>query len=715
MIEGLLHERGIATPHSFLGLHPLEEGKKVIRIWRPGTGSCHLQLRGKEVEMDQVHDAGLFECVVPLKTCFSDYKISYPSGMVAHDPYAFKCALGELDVHLLGRGLHYEVYRILGATLCLHEGVKGTSFALWAPNASSVFLIGDFNHWNTHALPMRFVDGVGIWELFVPGVGEGEKYKFSLRTEAGFELVKADPVAHFSELRPKTASVVFDVDRFHWGDEEWMNEREKFQSGEAPINIYEVHLSSWQKDEGHFINYRELARRLATYCKEMNYTHVELIGILEHPLDESWGYQVTGYFAPTSRFGTPEDFQYLVNHLHQEEIGLIVDWVPAHFPTDDHSLARFDGTYLYEHADPRQGYHPHWNTHIFNYGRYEVSNFLIGSALFWFEKMHVDGLRVDAVASMLYLDYGREHGEWIPNEHGTNINLEALEFLKHFNSIVHERFPDALTIAEESTSFEGITRPVDRGGVGFDYKWNMGWMNDTLSFFKADFPHRRDRFDALKLILTYLHQERFILVLSHDEVVHGKASLISKMPGDEWEKFAGVRLLLSFMVAMPGKKLLFMGAELGQWNEWNANEELHWHLCKFGCHAELKYFVQELNLFYLSERALWEKDYVDEGFECISESDKENCVLSYLRKSEGRSLLVVHHFLPNTLENYRLPLKNVVSIRSLLSSDRKEYGGSGIMGRSIEADAEGIMLTIPPLATEFFEVEFDQTELPETD
>ncbi|NGX45761.1 MAG: 1,4-alpha-glucan branching enzyme GlgB [Chlamydiae bacterium] len=715
MIEGLLHERGLSTPHHFLGLHPEEEGKKVIRLWRPGASSCHLELRGKEVEMEQVHDAGLFQCVVTHDTGLQDYKISYPNGLVAHDPYAFTSALGDLDVHLLGRGLHYEVYRILGATLSLHEGVKGTTFALWAPNASSVFLIGDFNNWDPSVLPMRFVEGIGVWELFIPGVGEGDKYKFVIRSQEGHQLDKSDPVAHFSELRPKTASIVFDVDRFHWSDEEWMHERHRHRNGALPLNIYEVHLGSWQRDEGHFINYRVSAVRLATYCKEMGYTHVELMGLLEHPLDESWGYQVTGYFAPTSRFGTPEDFQFLVNHLHKEGIGVILDWVPAHFPKDGHSLAQFDGTYLYEHADPRQGFHPHWNTHIFNYGRFEVSNFLIGSALFWLEKMHIDGLRVDGVASMLYLDYGREQGEWIPNVHGSNINLEAIEFLKHLNSALHERFADVLIFAEESTSFEGITRSVEDGGLGFDYKWNMGWMNDTLSFFQTDFAHRSHRFDALAHVMNYAYQERFTLVLSHDEVVHGKASLIAKMPGDEWEKFAGVRLLLSYMMGMPGKKLLFMGGELGQWNEWNVQEELHWHLREYERHKELHHFVKELNQFYLSESALWEQDAISEGFEWVDLSDKDNCVFSYLRKSASQSLLVVHHFLPGTLENYHLDLKNVASIRSLFSSDRKEYGGSGIMSASVEKDSEGITLALPPLSTEFFEVRFDQTGLSEAD
>jgi 1,4-alpha-glucan branching enzyme len=714
MIEGLLHERGLSAPHHLLGLHPENEGKKVIRLWRPGASSCHLELRGKEVEMEQVHDAGLFQCVVTQDTEPRDYKVSYPSGILAHDPYSFKSSLGEIDVHLLGRGLHYEVYRILGATPTLHDGIKGTTFALWAPNASSVFLIGDFNHWDTSSLPMRFLDYIGVWELFVPGVGDGQKYKFVIHTKEGHQLVKSDPLAHFAELRPNTASIVFDVDRFHWTDEEWKEGRHRYAEGKCPINIYEVHLGSWKHEQGHFISYRENAVHLSAYCKEMGYTHVELMGISEHPLDESWGYQVTGYFAPTSRFGSPEDFQYFVNHLHQEGIGVIIDWVPAHFPTDGHSLAQFDGTYLYEHADPRQGYHPHWNTHIFNYGRVEVSNFLIGSALFWLEKMHVDGLRVDAVASILYLDYGREHGQWIPNAHGTNINLEAVEFLKHFNSAVHDRFSDVLTFAEESTLFQGVTFDVKRGGLGFDYKWNMGWMHDTLRFFQTDFPYRRHLFHALAHIMSYAYQEKFILVLSHDEVVHGKASLIGKMPGNDWEKFAGMRLLLSYMMGMPGKKLLFMGAEIGQWNEWNVKEQLHWHLTGYDRHKELQQFVKELNHFYLSESALWENDATKEGFEWVDLSDQENCVFSYLRKSSERSLLVIHHFLPGTLENYRLEIKNIASLKPLFSSDRKEYGGSGIVASSIKKEGSGVTLTLPPLATEFFEVQFDQTGLPES-
>ena len=543
-----------ADPHSVLGLQNIDENKRVIRIFRPDSENCELEVHGRTVLANKIHDAGFYEYEVAPDFKPTDYRIFHTGGKLAHDPYAFELTFGQLDIHLLNQGLHYELYDLLGATIKVHQGVMGTNFAVWAPNAVNVSIVGDFNHWNGKATPMRSVGETGVWEIFLPGLGEGENYKFEILTKNGERLIKTDPVAHFFALRPDTSSIVFDVSRFHWSDAHYLEERKKIRDGNQPINVYEVHPGAWKRKDGAFLNYRELAEELSAYCKEMHFTHVELMGICEHPLDESWGYQVTGYFGPTSRYGTPEDFQYLVSYLHEHDIGVILDWVPAHFPTDAHSLFQFDGTYLYEHEDPRQGYHPHWNTHIFNYGRWEVSNFLIASALFWIQKMHIDGLRVDAVASMLYLDYGREAGEWVPNVHGTNINLEAVEFLKHLNSIIHKHAPDVLTIAEESTDFAGITKDVDQDGLGFDLKWNLGWMHDTLAFFEES-----HNLPSLNHIMDYAFREKFILVLSHDEVVHGKKSLLSKMPGSEEQKVCQFAIASFFYVLHARQKTSLYG------------------------------------------------------------------------------------------------------------------------------------------------------------
>ncbi len=480
------------------------------------------------------------------------------------------------------------------------------------------------------------------------------------------------------------------------------------------MNIYEVHLGSWKRQSGGFLNYREIAHELAVYCKEMNFSHVELMPIAEHPLDESWGYQVTGFFAVTSRYGNPSDFQYFVDHMHKEGIGVIVDWVPAHFPTDDHALANFDGTCLFEHRDPKQGYHPHWFTSIFNYGRPEVSNFLIASALFWFEKMHIDGLRVDAVASMLYLDYGRNEGEWIPNIYGGRENLEAIEFIKHLNSVVHEKHPGILMVAEESTSFTGVTHPLEQGGQGFDLKWNMGWMNDVLRYFHKDPIFRNYHHNDLTFGMLYAFSERFILVLSHDEVVHGKGSLISKMPGTDWQKFANARLLYSFMICQPGKKLLFMGGEIGQWHEWSCKEEIHWFLLQYDKHRGLQSCVKELNRFYHEHTALWEFDFDPRGFEWVDFADKRNSVISYLRKGTNRYLLCVHNFTPGYFSEYQIPLSNVVEIKEVFNTDREEFGGSGKINAQVAIVQDkakrprSLTVQLAPLATMIFEVRFVQ-------
>jgi 1,4-alpha-glucan branching enzyme len=601
----------------------------------------------------------------------------------------------------------------MGGRLTTLDGVEGAKFSVWAPNAKRVSLIADFNYWNGRVNPMRMMGYSGVWELFVPGLKEGDKYKFEIYTQQGETRIKSDPYALSSEMRPLTASVLANMNRFQWEDQEWIKEREAKKLGSHPINVYEVHLGSWKRfKEWDFGNYREIAHALASYCREMGYTHIELMPIQEHPLDESWGYQVSGFYAPTSRYGTPEDFQYFVNHFHKNHIGVILDWVPGHFPTDDFSLGRFDGSCLYEHADPRQGYHPHWHTHIFNFGRHEVSNFLIANALYWFESMHIDGLRVDAVASMLYLDYGRESGEWIPNVYGGKENTQAIEFLKHLNSVVHEKCPGVLMIAEESTSFTGVTHPLKQGGLGFDLKWNMGWMNDTLRFFSKDCIYRHYHHHDLTFGLIYAFSEQFILVLSHDEVVHGKNNLISKMPGDLWQKFANLRLLLSYMICQPGKKLLFMGAEIGQWNEWNCKQEIEWFLLTFPTHQGIQNMVKEINHFYLSHPALWERDFHWDTFQWIDFSDTQNNVISYLRKGAHQQLLCVHHFTPSYHSDYIIPLAGLTFVQEVFNSDAEKFGGSGKLNlqpeiiRDSSGESLGLRIAIAPLATMIFKVTF---------
>ncbi len=693
------------NPHAVLGLHK-SEGKKVIRLWRPGAKTCHLELRGKIIEAKKIDEAGLFEAAAPLPTQPLDYKIYHCDGTLHYDPYVFLPTFGEIDAHLFNKGTHYKIYNVMGGRLAIHQGAQGAKFSVWAPNAKAVALVGDFNRWDGRSHPMRSLGASGVWEIFVPGLQECETYKYEIQTQDDKKLIKADPYAYGSEVRPKTASRLVDLDKFAWTDEAWIKKRSRQNQ---PLNIYEVHLGSWKKDLG----YLELAKELAAYCKNMGFSHVELMPICEHPLDESWGYQVSGYYAVTSRFGSPGDFQFFVNHLHQEGIGVIIDWVSAHFPSDDFSLARFDGTALYEHADPRKGFHPHWNTYIFNYGRHEVSNFLLANAIFWLEKMHVDGLRVDAVASMLYLDYGRAPGEWVPNANGGKENLEAIEFIKHMNSIIHHLYPHALMCAEESTSFTGVTHPLEWNGLGFDLKWNMGWMNDTMKYFQKDPFFRKHHQSDLTFGLIYAFSERFILVLSHDEVVHGKGSLISKMPGDDWQKFANVRLLYSYMICQPGKKLIFMGAELGQWNEWNCKDQIAWSLLQYERHQQLQESFRAINHFYLDHPALWEQDFEPSGFEWIDFHDAQNSVISYLRKGAKQIALCVHNFTPNYFSDYFIRLSNLKTVREIFNTDRAEFGGSGKINLSIEKVIEkgkvtGFNIQLSPLATMIFEVAFDK-------
>lgn len=691
------------NPHHLLGLH--NEGQRIV-LWRPNAADIYLEVKGETVQAKRIHDAGLFEYRIETPITCTDYQIFHVSGLKANDPYSFTPTFGEVDQYLFNSGTHYELYHSMGGRLTTHQGVSGVKFSVWAPNAQSVSLVGDFNHWDGRANPMRSLGVCGVWELFVPGLTSGAKYKFEIRTKSGEILLKADPLALSAEVRPSTASVVADIESFQWNDTSWLQKRVSTAHQPKPMNIYEVHLGSWKKNNGCFLTYREAAHQLAEYAQTMGYTHIELLPIAEHPLDESWGYQVTGFYAVSSRFGTPEDFQYFVNYLHSRNIGVILDWVPGHFPCDEFSLARFDGSSLYEHADPRQGFHPHWETGIFNFGRKEVSNFLLANALFWIDVMHVDALRVDAVASMLYLDYGREGGEWIPNQYGGKENLEAIEFLKHTNSILHQRFPGALTIAEESTAFTGVTHPVEQGGLGFDLKWNMGWMNDTLRYFHKDPIYRHYHHNDLTFGLLYAFTEKFVLVLSHDEVVHGKGSLISKMPGDYWQKFANLRLLLSYMMCQPGKKLLFMGGEAAQWNEWQCKAEVEWNLLTFPVHDGLHTMVKELNHFYLEHPALWEKDFDHTGFEWVNFHDRDNCVISYLRKGTNSLVLCVHNFTPQYLSEYIVPLNNVRNAAEVFNTDAAKYGGSGKVNTSISVRKNEVAIQLAPLATMIFEVEF---------
>jgi 1,4-alpha-glucan branching enzyme len=595
-----------------------------------------------------------------------------------------------------------------------HDGVKGTYFAVWAPNAESIYLIGDFNDWNKQCHPLHHKEQSGIWEAFVPNVAKGDTYKFHIISRHdGYRVDKADPFAVHTETPPKTGSVVWDRG-YEWGDQDWMRERHKYNALDAPMSIYEVHLGSWMRvsEEGNrFLTYRELAPKLAEYVARTGFTHVEFLPVMEHPFYGSWGYQTTGYFAPTSRYGTPQDFMYLVDQLHQHGIGVMLDWVPSHFPSDEHGLAYFDGTHLFEHSDPRQGYHPEWNSYIFNYGRHEVRSFLISNALFWLDRYHVDGLRVDAVASMLYLDYARKEGEWIPNRYGGRENIEAIEFLRQFNAEVYEQFPDVQTIAEESTSWPMVSRPVYVGGLGFGLKWDMGWMHDTLEYMSTDPVYRKYDHNKLTFRMMYAFFENFMLPLSHDEVVYGKGSLLRKMPGDDWQKFANLRLLLGYMYAQPGKKLLFMGDELGQWDEWYHEMSLSWHLLDVPLHLSLHRWVEEINRAYRSEPALYEVDNDWSGFEWIDANDADNSVVSLLRKAkdERDTMLVVCNFTPVVRRNYRVGVPKGGVWRELLNSDASQYGGSnqGNMGgvASTPIPSHGrfhsINLTLPPLSALF--------------
>ena len=629
--------------------------------------------------------------------------------------YMSNTLLTPLDLHLLTEGNRYKNHEKLGAHLVEADGVKGTRFAVWAPNAKSVAVIGDFNDWNRDSHPMRNHPEAGVWEVFVPAVGRNTRYKYFIcsRTE-DYEVEKADPYAFATEMRPGTASKVWNLADYDWGDGEWMASRAPKSAYDAPISIYEVHLGSWMRapDEGGWLTYRDLAPRLAEYAVEMGFTHVELLPITEHPFDGSWGYQTVSYYAPTARFGTPQEFKFLVDTLHQAGLGVFLDWAPAHFPKDEHGLGFFDGTHLYEHADPRLGHHPDWDTLIFNYGRKGVVDFLIGSALFWLDQYHIDGLRVDAVASMLYLDYGRKKDEWVPNQHGGRENLEAIDFLRRLNERVYAECPGAVTFAEESTAWPMVSRPTSMGGLGFGFKWNMGWMNDTLAYIEKDPLHRTHHHKKITFSTLYAFSENFILPFSHDEVVHMKGSMLDKMPGDEWQKFANLRTLYGYLFTYPGKKLLFMGSEFGQGREWTHDESLDWHLLDYPRHAGLRRWVQDLNRLYRSECALFESDSDSRGFEWIDGNDRQRSVISFLRRavSPNDELVVVCNFTPVPREGYRIGVPHEGCWQELLNSDAALYGGSGVGNLGgLKAETEpthgrshSLNLTVPPLGCLIF-------------
>jgi 1,4-alpha-glucan branching enzyme len=712
-------------PFQVLGMHIIGgDGEKqvAVRAFLPETQTASvLDIKTKKLyQMEKLHKAGFFEAICPDKKDVFRYRIVMKSleGTTAefYDPYSFLPVLSDFDLHLLGEGSHYQSYEKLGSHLLTVGGVKGVHFAVWAPNARRVSIAGNFNRWDPRRHPMRILGDSGIWELFVPGLGEGELYKYEILSKVNKHISeKADPYAFYAEIRPKSASIVYDIDKYEWSDSSWLDSRSANNRLESPLAIYEVHLGSWMRmpEQGNrSLTYREMADKLIRYVKEMGYTHIELMPITEHPLDASWGYQTISYFAPTSRYGKPEDFMFFVDRCHRNNIGVILDWSPAHFPTDGHGLGFFDGTCLYEHEDPRKGFHPDWGTKIFNYGRKEVRNFLISNALFWFEKYHIDGMRVDAVASMLYLDYSRKEGEWIPNMFGGRENLEAIDFLKGFNEIAHKNHPGILTVAEESTAWPGVSKPVYLGGLGFSMKWNMGWMNDTLEYFSKDPIHRKYHHSNLTFSLLYAFSENFVLVLSHDEVVHGKRSMLNKMPGDMWQKFANLRSLYGFMYTHPGKKLLFMGGEYGQWDEWNHDKSLDWHLLNNTPHSALQKYVMDLNHLYQSEPALYEVDYNYQGFNWIDFRDADSSIISFVRKAKDPSdhLVIVCSFTPVPRESYRIGVPAAGFYQEILNSDSAIYWGSNMGNGGGKPSEElpwhgqpfSIDVTLPPLSVSIF-------------
>jgi 1,4-alpha-glucan branching enzyme len=688
-----------------------------IRTMQPAARAVDLVTPDGVRPMTRVRQDGLFAISLPHASGSARdaaYRLRVHDEQGARDlldPYQFGAVLSEFDLHLLNEGTHYRAWEKLGPHRMTVDGTQGVHFAVWAPNAQRVSVVGDFNLWDGRVHPMRRLVPSGIWEIFIPELADGACYKYEVRTTAGHLLHKADPYARRFEVPPNTASVVWTEDTYKWGDDTWMSERPSLNGWhERPMSVYEVHLGSWRRvpeDGSRFLTYRELADELIPYVREMGFTHIELMPVMEHPFSGSWGYQVTGFFAPTSRFGTPDDFRYFVDECHRYGIGVILDWVPGHFPKDRHALAEFDGTALYEHADPRKGEHMDWGTLIFNYGRNEVRTFLLSNALYWLEAFHVDGLRVDAVASMLYLDYSRKPGEWIPNQYGGRENLEAVSFLQQLNTVTHGQMPGTITVAEESTSWPAVSRPTYVGGLGFTYKWNMGWMHDMLEYLQQDPVHRRWHHGKVTFSMLYAFTENFVLPFSHDEVVHGKRAMLDKMPGDVWQKHAALRALYGYMYGHPGKKLMFMGSEFGQWREWNGEESLDWHLLGDWMHAGMQRWVQDLNHTYQRERSLHEVDFDGSGFRWIDCNDNENSVVSMIRtaKDPDDFSVIVANFTPVPRPGYRIGVPAAGWYRELLNSDAEIYGGSnmgndgGVYTEDVPAHGfeHSLRLTVPPL------------------
>ncbi len=709
-------------PFKLLGIREFQ-GSLFARVLRPDAAEVtvvDVGDRQKRYPLARVHEAGYFEAVLRGAAHPFDYLLEMKSheGVVweEKDAYSFGPVLGDMDIYLFNEGTHYEIYKKLGAHIMEIGGVQGTHFAVWAPNAQRVSVVGDFNHWDGRVHAMRKMIPAGIWEIFVPKVGEGTHYKFEIRGPHGDVFLKTDPFATYAQHTLETGCMVFDIDRYTWSDAEWMEQRTKIDPYNSPVSVYEVHLGSWQRipeEGGRYLSYIELGDRLIPYVKEMGFTHIELMPVMEHPFDGSWGYQVVNYYAPTSRFGNPDEFRNFVDRCHQAGIGVILDWVPGHFPKDAHGLAKFDGTCLYEYEDPRKGEHKDWGTLIFNYARNEVKNFLVGNALYWLDEYHIDGLRVDAVASILYLDYSRNPGEWVPNVFGGRENLEAIDFLKTFNEVCYSRFPGVATIAEESTSWPGVSKPTYTGGLGFGFKWNMGWMNDSLRYISKEPIHRRFHQGEITFSMIYAFQEHFVLVLSHDEVVHGKGSMLNKMPGDVWQKFANLRMFYAWMWAHPGKKLIFQGCEFGQWEEWKHGNSLDWHLTEFPLHDGLRRLVQHLNWLYQHEPAYTELDDTYDGFEWIDFNDSDNSVWSFMRKGRsGQTIVFIVNATPVVRGGYRVGVNELGWYEEVLNTDAATYGGSNV-GNYGGKHAEhwgwqgkpfSIMVDLPPLAVTAFKL-----------
>ncbi len=699
-IEEILYSE-CSRVQDILGAHLTEEGV-LVQVFIPHALRVELLIdkQKQSREMELVDEAGFFAILLSRKTLFKySLIVHYDNGVTAEikDPYSFPTLYTPEDIARFDAGIHYDIFEKMGAHKTSIQGVEGVYFSVYAPAAIRVSVVGNFNNWDGRAHQMRKLGACGIYDLFIPGLKDYDLYKFEIKTIKGEPMLKSDPYAFFSELRPNNASLVYDISAYDWSDKDWMDRRDEVarkakEGSESPMNIYEVHLGSWMRKElsldeegneicgSEFYNYREIAGKLAKYAKSMSYTHIELLPVMEHPLDESWGYQVTGYYAPSSRYGTPHDFMYFVDYMHKNGIGVIIDWVPAHFPKDLHGLGNFDGSQVYEHADPRQGMHPHWGTYIYNYGRPQVSNFLIANALYWAKYYHIDGIRMDAIASMLYLDYGKNDGGWVANRYGGKENLEAIEFLKHLNSIFKQKFPSAILIAEESTAWPKVSGRLDEGGLGFDFKWNMGWMNDFLRYMRYDPIYRSHHYGELTFSMIYQYSENFILVLSHDEVVHGKGSLLGKMPGaSQEEQFANLRAAYGFMMTHPGKKLLFMGQEFGQGREWNEHRSIEWELLDYEVHKKMHAFSKDLNKLYLSHPALWELDNKRDGFTWVDCHSYQENILAYIRRSanSAEQLFVVVNFTPLEYKGFCFGLPHAAKLKLLFHSDKAKYGGSG--------------------------------------